>query len=196
MINVKENKKKFKEMAAEINRPGMDKLMTWLEQTDFFDAPASTKYHGSEAGGLCQHSLNVATRIVQLHDLLCPGMYPKSVLYLVSLFHDICKCNCYTPDSRNVKDPTTGKWRSIPCYSWNEQDLYGGHGSKSVYFIQDCIHLDLCEAAAIKCHMGFADTTPNQVRAISQVYEHNPLAFLLHMADMSVTYIDDSKSKE
>lgn len=191
MINVTENEKKFKEMAATIRRPGIDRLMAWLEKTDFFVAPSSTKYHGSERGGLCQHSLNVANRIVQLQDLYCPNKYPREVLYLVALFHDVCKCNCYYASTMNVKDPETGKWMTKPCFGWNEKDLYGGHGSKSVYFIQDCMHLNIDEAAAINCHMGF--TKDNDMRAVSQVFEHNNLAFLLHSADMAATFIDEAK---
>ena len=30
-----------------ITRPGADRLLSWLETTDFFTAPASTRYHGA-----------------------------------------------------------------------------------------------------------------------------------------------------
>lgn len=42
-----------------ITRPGADKLLAWLETTDFFEAPASTRFHLSRPGGLVEHSVHV-----------------------------------------------------------------------------------------------------------------------------------------
>ncbi len=42
-----------------IKRPGATELLAWLETTDFFTAPASTRFHGNYEGGLCEHSVNV-----------------------------------------------------------------------------------------------------------------------------------------
>ena len=43
-----------------VSRPGSEKLLDWLDnKTDFFSAPASTRFHGACDGGLCMHSLNV-----------------------------------------------------------------------------------------------------------------------------------------
>lgn len=53
-------KEKFIEIYnAKIKRQGAKELLAWLEKTDFFTAPASTKYHGSIEEGLVMHSLNV-----------------------------------------------------------------------------------------------------------------------------------------
>lgn len=49
-------KEQFIEMAKGITRPGIDQMMAWLETTDFYTAPASTRFHGAEEGGLCAHS--------------------------------------------------------------------------------------------------------------------------------------------
>ena len=48
-----------------IRRPGAVSLLNWLLTTDFFEAPASTKYHGNFAGGLVLHSLHVFYRMSQ-----------------------------------------------------------------------------------------------------------------------------------
>ena len=54
------NKEKIKELLLSTSRPGMERLVEWIEQkTDFYTAPASTKYHLACKGGLAQHSLNV-----------------------------------------------------------------------------------------------------------------------------------------
>ena len=42
-----------------IKREGADKLLEFLQKSDFFTAPSSTRYHGAYEGGLVQHSVNV-----------------------------------------------------------------------------------------------------------------------------------------
>ena len=49
-----------------IERDGSEKLLEWLEKSDFFDAPASSRRHSAYKGGLCQHSINVYKRFVKL----------------------------------------------------------------------------------------------------------------------------------
>ena len=43
----------------DVQRPGAEKLLEWLDTTDFFTAPASTRFHGACESGLVLHSLNV-----------------------------------------------------------------------------------------------------------------------------------------
>ena len=53
------NKERFLEILRSVNRPGMDKLIEWLEDSTFFVDPASARFHGNYEGGLCDHSLAV-----------------------------------------------------------------------------------------------------------------------------------------
>ena len=53
------NKERFIELLRSTKREGIEKLIDFLEKTDFFTAPASTRFHMSCEGGLLQHSLNV-----------------------------------------------------------------------------------------------------------------------------------------
>ena len=82
-------KEKFIEMAKNITRPGIDEMMAWLETTDFYVAPASTKFHGAQAGGLCAHSITVAKRLVELANFYVPGKYTMDELMTVSLFQSV-----------------------------------------------------------------------------------------------------------
>ena len=107
---------------------------------------------------------------------------------LCALLHDVCKADCYVPDTRNVKDER-GVWHKVPCYRFEERYPYGGHGSKSVYLVQSFVRLSPEEAAAINCHMGQFDAT--QYSNPSPVYAANPLARLLHVADEAATYVDE-----
>lgn len=167
----------------DIHRQGSDKLMNWLESTDFFQAPASTKYHEPYPGGLSDHSVKVYH---ELHRLL--KAYPEltvsdETIAIVSLLHDVCKADCYKVEYRNRKNDTTGQWEKYPAYTFKEDFCFGGHGSKSVYLIQKFMHLTDDEAVAINCHMGVENGNFN----IYDAFRAYPLALLLHTADMSAT---------
>ena len=185
------NKKAFKALAEKhIKRECINELISYLEtETDFFEAPASTKYHGSEAGGLCQHSINVGKQLFATAPHFFPGVeFSSESLAIVSLFHDICKAGCYKKDVKNQKNNETGQWEKVDYFRFEEDFPFGGHGSKSVFLINEFMKLTREEAAAINCHMGFSDTT--NINAISSVYEKNPIAWLLHVADEAATYVD------
>ncbi len=173
-----------------ITREGADRLLQYLEtQSDFFTAPASTRFHGSYAGGLCDHSVNVfhcledylgRERVQELYGLEIP---PETIA-IVSLLHDVCKVNCYVPGTRNVKD-AQGKWQSVPSYSFNDPLPYG-HGEKSVYMVNGFLRLDRQEAMAIRWHMGFSGTEPTNM--VGDAFRKYPLAFALATADMEASY--------
>lgn len=173
-----------------IKRPGADKLFAWLESTDFFTAPASTKFHGSYEGGLCEHSVNVWEELVRLSRVYPEVKTTAESAAIVSLLHDLCKIGCYKTELRNKKE--NGIWRSVPTYVFDEDFHYGGHGSKSVFLIQQHMVLTAQEAVAINCHMGPWDRSPGDY-SLGPAYEQYPLALLLHWADESATYIREAK---
>lgn len=178
------NKEHFIDIVrTNIKRDGIEGLLFWLENSDFYEAPASTRFHESYEGGLCEHSINVYYHLVHLNTAYGLNL-PGESIAIVALFHDLCKVNCYTVSTRNVKDESTGKWRQEPFYKWDEKNKYGGHGSKSVYIVQYFIKLYFEEASAINSHMGIENGNCNQ---ILDAYRDNPLAFLLHTADMAST---------
>lgn len=169
-----------------IKRPGAAELLAWLETTDFFTAPASTRFHGNYEGGLCEHSVNVWEELVRLLRAYPEVRVTAESAAIVSLLHDLCKIGCYKQELRNTKVGNT--WVQRPVYVFSEDYCFGGHGSKSVYLIQRHINLTEAEASAVNCHMGAWDRVPNDY-SIGSVYEENPLAWLLHVADESATYI-------
>ncbi len=178
-----------------IRREGADKLLEYLcgPQSDFFTAPASTRFHGSYSGGLVEHSLNVYHC---LKDYLsrdrvkeCYHMnYSDETIAIVALLHDICKINCYKTGYRNKK--IDGQWQQVPVFEYQD-DLPYGHGEKSVYIITGFMRLSREEAFAIRYHMGFSNNdNPNNV---SYSFEHYPIAFALSTADMEATYFVENK---
>ena len=173
-----------------IHREGADKLLDYLRSgTDFFTAPASTRYHGAHEGGLLEHSLNV-------YDCLCdilarPRMkevyglsYSDESIAIVSLLHDVCKTNFYKVGTRNQKDET-GRWVTVPYYTI-EDTLPYGHGEKSVYIVSGFMRLTREEAFAIRYHMGFSGN--EEARDVGKAFEMFPLAFALSTADMEASY--------
>lgn len=172
-----------------IKRPGASELLEWLEETDFFQAPASTRFHGNYEGGLCEHSVNVWEELVRLLRAYPEVRVTAETAAIVSLLHDLCKANTYKTELRNQK--VGGVWVQRPVYVFQEDFCYGGHGSKSVYLAQKFLTLTDAEAVAINCHMGPWDRSPGDY-SLGNAFEKYPLAMLLHMADMSATYIRES----
>ena len=173
---------------ANIQREGINGLLEWLEQSDFYVAPASTRYHGAYEGGLVMHSLNVYCQLKKLCKVYELDVSEES-LAIVALFHDLCKVGFYKTVMKWRKNEED-KWEQYESYTVDEQFPYGGHGSKSVYLVQSFIKLRPFEASAINCHMGQFDAT--QYSNPSPVYEKNTLAWLLHVADEAATFLLDS----
>lgn len=173
-----------------ITRPGAEELLAYLEspQSDFFTAPASTRFHGCYEGGLCEHSVNV-------YEALCAYVkserftkdyglsFSDESLAIVALLHDLCKVNVYKASTRNVKKD--GVWTTVPFYEFNDEMPYG-HGEKSVYIVNGFMRLSREEAFAIRYHMGFAEDESK--RNVGKSFELYPLGFALHTADMEATY--------
>ena len=172
-----------------IHREGIEDLMQWLCQTDFFKAPASTRYHGCYGGGLVQHSLNVYAQLTNLCKWFECEASLESIA-IVALFHDLCKVGCYKTEMRWRKD-ANNRWEQYPTWKFEEDYCFGGHGAKSVYLIQNFMKLTPEEAAAINAHMGAWDATTYSNP--TAVYQRNKLAWLLHVADEAADLIVESK---
>ena len=181
-----------------ITREGADKLLEYLtsQSSDFFTAPASTRYHLSREGGLLEHSLNVyyclkdyleRTRAKEVYNL----SYSDETIAIAALLHDLCKINCYKKSFRNVKD-ANGVWQKVPSYDFDD-DLPYGHGEKSVYIINGFLRLTREEAFAIRYHMGFSAN--EDIRNVGAAFEKYPLAVALWTADMEATYFMENEKE-
>lgn len=178
------NQAKFLQICHEkIHREGIDKLLTWLAKTDFYTAPASTRFHGNSTGGLCEHSLKVYEELNKLIAMYpTAGEISEETIAITALFHDICKTNFYKEGSRNVKNEF-GQW--VAKSIWEVDDKIPlGHGEKSCIILQNYIKLTLPEMLAIRWHMGGYDTAvKGGDYGIGRAQEITPLVTLLHVAD-------------
>lgn len=186
------DKERFIQICNEnIKREGLDKLLQWLNKSDFFLAPASTKYHGNYEGGLVQHSLNVYDNMLKLIDMLNKReTFSMETLTIVTLFHDICKANFYKKGYRNVKDEN-GAWIQKEIYEIDEK-VPLGHGEKSCILLQQFMKLNIDELLSIRWHMGgFDNATKGGDYSMAKAQEYSHLVTLLQCADTLATIMED-----
>ena len=184
MVN-NELKNKFIELLKSTKRDGIEELISYIETTDFYTAPASTRFHGSKEGGLLEHSLTV----YEIFDkkIKEAGIdFPDDSIKISALLHDLCKVNFYKVDFRNTKN-SLGEWVKVPYYTINDS-LPLGHGEKSVMMIRDYIKLSREEMFSIRWHMGFTEPKESY-NYVGETFNNYPMALLLHEADLEATYL-------
>ncbi|MBQ9375740.1 MAG: hydrolase [Ruminococcus sp.] len=193
MADLNALKDKFVEIYKDnINRPGSERLLEYLlsDSSDFFTAPASTRYHGAYEGGLCEHSINVyeclksyleRERVKDNYGL----DFSDESIAIVALLHDLCKVNLYRTSFRNAKNDM-GVWEKVPYFEYADTLPYG-HGEKSVYIISGFMRLTREEAFAIRWHMGFSGE--ENKNTVGRALEMFPLALAVNIADMEATFL-------
>ena len=182
-------KEEFLSLLRSTKREGMEKLIEFIEKTDFFKAPASTKYHGNYEGGLLEHSMKVYEILKEkVKNSPIEINVSEESLIIIALLHDICKVNFYKVDYRNAKN-ALGVWEKVPYYTVEDTIPYG-HGEKSVMMITEYMKLTSEEKYAIRWHMGFTEPKESY-NTLGQAFKKYPLALLLHEADLESTYFFD-----
>lgn len=147
-----------------------------LDKLGFFDAPASTKYHGAYEGGLFDHSLAVAEELVNLTERLGLTWSSANSPYIVGMYHDLCKCDEYVWDEESVS------------FKFNRSKLVPGHGEKSVIIVQRHLILTEEEIVTIRWHMGAFDDE-KMWGYYGEAIENFPNVLYTHMADMIASKI-------
>lgn len=180
-----------------VKRDGAKNLREYLLKSDFFVAPASTKYHCAYEGGLCEHSINTYKRLLNCVKNEYGEDWENRISHesvaICGLLHDLCKIDFYKIDYRNAKE--NGEWIKKAYYA-REEVLPFGHGEKSVYIANSFIRLTREEAMAINWHMGGFDTrVKGGDFSISEAYCKFPLAVFLHVSDLTATYIDEKRGE-
>lgn len=179
-----ETKRIIENLLRSTKREGIENLIKWLEQNDFYTAPASSKlgYHGCYEGGLVKHSLNVYVvfeRRVKEFNLEARA----DEMIIASLCHDLCKVNYYKPN--RLKSGALSKDK--PYVADNSFPL--GHGEKSVSIAQKFIELTEKEALLIRWHMGPYDRSWEDYS--DKVAQVCPEINAFHHADMEASrYMD------
>lgn len=200
------NIEKFEAMLTQYNRPGMDKLIEYIRKSDFYTAPASTRFHSCHEGGLLEHSLNVADCLLKKLDNpvwadILNEVGQESII-ISALLHDICKSNFYVVELKNKKvysdhgkkSDSNGRydWETVPGYAVDDKIPYG-HGEKSVMMIEEFMKLKPVERYAIRWHMGFTELKENW-NTLSLAIKKYPLVLAIFEADLESTYIIEEEN--
>ena len=195
-VQLNENKNRYLALIKSISsdKGDIDRFIKWItERSDFFEAPASTKYHGSFVGGLCLHSLNVYDNLVKLVESQNLS-YSSDTLKIVALLHDLSKANLYERYIKNVKNDVTGEWEKVPEYKVRDSEnrfIYGNHEQNSEYMARSFFDLTLEESTAILHHHAGKSWDSAQ-DDIGTLYNKYTLALLLHLADMLATFYTEN----
>ena len=181
--------KRFEKLLLSTEREGIEKLLEFIRKSDFYTAPASTRFHSCHEGGLLEHSLNVyycltAKRNNPIWKTIFDEI-PESSLIVVALLHDLCKIYFYTVEMRNKK--VDGVWESVPFYTVDDKIPYG-HGEKSVMMIEAYMKLTSQERYAIRWHMGWSEPKESY-NALGGAIKKYPFVWALHEADNEATYL-------
>ena len=215
MPTIEENIRRFEELLGSVQKEGISKLMNYIRNsTDFYKAPASTRFHLACEGGLLQHSLNVYDCLVAKKEspIWKPILadIPDESLIIMALLHDLCKANFYSEGTKNQKTYDPEKvaaaegwqrkhdsqgdyiWETVKTYQVDDQ-LPLGHGEKSVMLVQCYIRLTMQEVMAIRWHMGFSEPKENY-NAVGQAMEKYPVVLALHEADLEASKILETES--
>lgn len=204
---IKVNREKIIELLNKINRPNanIEGLINKMDESDFFYAPASTRFHNCIYGGLADHCLNVYDnlwRLVSMKGLM--DTISNDSIIICSILHDLSKMNFYEPSIRNKKvySDNGSKSDNLGYFDWVSEQIwavkdvsqrlvYGTHEENSEFMIRCYIPLTLEESVAIlNHHAGLGD---GNVKNVGDAYYRYPLANLLHVADMLATYTDETK---
>ena len=186
---IEANKNRFLSTLREkVERSGIEDLIQWIEASDFFTAPASTRFHGNYDGGLCEHSLNVYDCLSGMASRYPDVDISPESIAICSLTHDLCKCRFYKKEFRNRKNDA-GQWERYQTYGIDEV-FPGGHGEKSAFIVQQFMRLLPEEYLAIRWHMGgYDNAVKGGDRSISAAYDKYKLCAMLHLADIEASHM-------
>ena len=158
------NKDVIISLLRETHREGIEKVISYLDESGFYDAPSSICRHHNWRGGLAEHSLGVYRIASELNKEL-----PHDSIVIVGLLHDICKASkLYYDAEGNVHHRRTH---------------IKGHGRRSVKLLDQCgLLLSEDERLAIRWHMGGHHPSPEDYQEVV-LARQNELWKLIHKAD-------------
>lgn len=201
---------KFESLLLSTKREGVEALLDMIRKSDFYTAPASTRFHGSYEGGLLEHTMNVYERAIEKFETqntfwnrVCQDKgYKRENIIISALLHDICKTYFYAVEFKNQKvysengskQDVKGRfdWETVPCYVIDDK-MPLGHGEKSVMLIEQYMKIETPERYAIRWHMGAYEGKDNW-NTLQQAQEKYPISLLIHEADVEASNIMEVES--
>ena len=193
-LEIAQQKEEYIKLCREyIHRDGLEALLAYLDKSDFFTAPSSTRFHLNEEGGLCKHSINVFKMAKNIYEkcgiveAIKDGTSPfnqeidMESLAIACFFHDLCKIGVYSRAEKYRKD-ANGRWETYLTWEFNE-NFPIGHAEKSIAILNRFIQPKQEEMLAIRWHMGAFDLGDNETRTFYEALDKHPLVSLVMSAD-------------
>jgi hypothetical protein len=181
-------------------RIGIDKVIIYLEGSDFYTAPASANHHSNVEGGLALHSWTVFQLLCEKNERFNLSM-PNDTLIICGLLHDFCKINTYKRTIKNVKKGTKKDYKGKDVANWVEEEVWTsedqfpvGHGEKSVMLLQEFIKLCQVEIMMIRWHMGGYEPKDNYW-TMNRARELFPMITVMSTADLEASHILEKVTK-
>ena len=180
------------------NKDECQAFSSWMESSDFFKSPASTRFHGNFEGGLAVHSLIVARQAFLIARPFLENFFMSPVsskfqtvlsakdIYISAIAHDFCKADSYKTEWHNTKD-IFGNWKKTPVYRSKTDSRALGHGNESVLRLLEIMPSLIKNRPVIEAisrHMGFSDLSEMESYNYSNFLD-NPLLLLIQFADQS-----------
>lgn len=166
-------------------------MRSWLIEKGFFEAPASTKFHGAYEGGLFDHSYEVTNALLELTDKLGLHWQRSESPYIIGMFHDLCKIDQYRHPVAAYIHNSTGESEPIcdtSTWEYNPNALIKGHGDKSVILLAQFFALTEEEILCIRYHMG-AFVDKEEWGLYSKAVSLYPNVLWTHTADMVASQV-------
>ena len=201
-MNVKES---ILDLLNSVERPGIKKVIEYLEGSSFFIDPASCNEHNAYEGGLAEHSLNVY-QILERNSSLHPDLAKfKESIKIIGLLHDLCCIGIFQKVSKNVtvKGPDgrnrvkeNGKLLFIEKDGYDlypEAQLPYPHGTLSTMLIKKYLKLTKLEDLAIQWHQGVYDQPQHLWNTLKRAQKTHKLIFMLYSAKREAILYHDFK---
>lgn len=156
-------------------------MTDWLIGNGYFDAPASSKFHGAYNGGLFDHCINVTNILTEYTWKLELQWQREESPYYVGLFHDLCKMDEYQREAIG--------WSRMP----DKKLPLLGHGDKSIMLLSQQLTLTEEELYCIRYHMGAYRT--NEWDQFDKAIAKYPNVLYTHTADMYASKLLDGNGQ-
>ncbi len=181
------------------NKEEKENLLNWMENSDFYTSPASTKFHGDFEHGLAVHSFRVLLQALSMCEAYIENFTASKLnadyrltagdIFISTICHDFCKVNSYKIEYKNNKD-IFGNWKKIPIYKSRQDSRVLGHGNESVLRVLELMPSLIKNRTvleAISRHMGVFDLSEYESYNYSNFLK-NPLVMLVQFADETASH--------
>ena len=190
---MKSPKEEIEMLLESTNRIGITNLLDYMDKGGFYTAPASTKYHGAEAGALAVHSLNVCYTALDIAKTLNPEITEeqKNSIIICALLHDLGKMGQFGQPLYVDNILKKGRSEAQP-FKINPDLLTLDHEIVSVIEIQKFIELTPDEQFAIAYHNALYTA----IGKYNLQGKERPLQMIIHFADMWASRVLETEGSE